>query len=284
MRERIGKIACTLYGLESMIYLTTGIIDQYDNPKVDLECVVTKAYSQDILRNIADFALNLMKSPATVAGHEVGVDVRDAMQLQCDETNGALKNHAGRIGLQHAMVRVLNILISDDLFYTRFFFCVVVFQEHFGHYARDYKDSVWLQFGLANPTIEFIEPKLDLWYHLHPTFKELAEDLEFSILRLRYASEMLLTRYDSSVGERQNDIKHLGEAAMWNYAMFASIGRASRAYCIGLRYSAYETILADSLFIMGTENNLQTALNIKHQRNEYSEEHKEIFDFISTHR
>lgn len=104
IRESVGKIACNLYGLESMIYLTTGIIDQYDNPKVDLECIVTKAYSQDILRNITDFAMNLVNTSITVAGHPVGLDIRDAIQLQYMETSGALKSHAGQIGIQHAMV------------------------------------------------------------------------------------------------------------------------------------------------------------------------------------
>lgn len=119
MREKIGQIACNLYGLESMIYLTTGIIDQYDNPKVDLECVATKAYSQNILRKIIDFALNLMNAPTTVAGHAVGVDVQDAMQLQYDETNGALKRHAGRIGLQRALVTIWPFLFSNICFDQR---------------------------------------------------------------------------------------------------------------------------------------------------------------------
>lgn len=109
MRECIGKLACKMYGLESMIYLTTGIIDQYDNPKVNLECAVTKAYSQDVLRNVTDFALNLVNTPATVADHPVGLDIRDAIQLQHIETSGALKSHVGQIGLQHAMVQPFSI-------------------------------------------------------------------------------------------------------------------------------------------------------------------------------
>lgn len=115
MRENIGKMACSLYGLESMIYLTTGIIDQYDNPKVDLECIVTKAYSQDILRNITDFAMNLVKTPTTVADHPVGLDLRDAIQLQYAETSGALKRHAGQIGIQHAMVQFKHTLLSKTI-------------------------------------------------------------------------------------------------------------------------------------------------------------------------
>lgn len=158
------------------------------------------------------------------------------------------------------------------------------FQEHFGRNASDYKDSMLQKIGLSEPTIEYIESKLFLWYFLHPTFKELAEDLEFSILRLRYASEMLINRYGQSVGEQEIEIRKLGEAAMWNYAMFASIARASRAYCIGLRYSAYETILAECLMQIGSEHNLKTALDIKHNQNEFSEQHKTILSNILTHR
>lgn len=137
-----------------------------------------------------------------------------------------------------------------------------------------------IKFGLADPTIEHIESKLFLWHYLHPTFKELAENLEFSILRLRYASEILLNRYGESVGAREAEIEQLGEAAMLNFAMFASIGRASRSYCIGLQYSAHETILAESLFQIGTERVLKTALNLKHKRNEYIEQYKVIVENI----
>lgn len=140
-----------------------------------------------------------------------------------------------------------------------------------------------LKFGLADPTIEHIESKLLLWHYLHPSFKELAENLEFSILRLRYASEILLSRYGESVGERETEIKQLGELAMMNYAMFASIGRASRSYCIGLQYCAHETILAESLFQFGTEHILKTAVNFKHKQNEHNEQYKIIVDNILKH-
>lgn len=154
------------------------------------------------------------------------------------------------------------------------------FQDNFGRNARNYQDSMMMRLGLADPTIEYIEPKLMLWHYLHPTFKEQAENLEFSILRLRYASEILLNRYGESVGERETEIEKLGEAAMFNYAMFASIGRASRSYCIGLQYAAHETILAEGLFQIGTEQVLKTALDLKHKRNEYYEQYKAIVENI----
>lgn len=123
--------------------------------------------------------------------------------------------------------------------------------------------------GLGNPTIEYIDPKLYLEDFLHPTFKDLATDLEFSILRLRYSSEMLLSRYGNLCTQRsQAEIQDLGEAVMWIYAMFASIGRSSRSYCIGLRYSAYETVAAASL--MDAEPQiLKMALDIKRNQSGY---------------
>lgn len=87
-----------------MIYLSAGIIDTYDNPKVDLECAVTKAYSQDILRNLTKFAMDLIDTPVTIEGHPIELDIRNATQLQFYENSGALKSYAGRVGMQLAMV------------------------------------------------------------------------------------------------------------------------------------------------------------------------------------
>lgn len=107
VRYNLAKLACDVYGLESMIYLNAQIIDQYDNPKVDLECAITKAYSQDILRNITKFAMDLIDTPVTIAGHSVDLDIRNAIQLQYNETSSTLKSYVGRVGIQHAMVNIL---------------------------------------------------------------------------------------------------------------------------------------------------------------------------------
>lgn len=159
-----------------------------------------------------------------------------------------------------------------------------ILQEHFGHNTRDYQDSkILLKIGFSDPTIEYIDSKLHLWHYLHPTLKERAEDLEFSILRLRYACEILINRYGKSLGEREIEFERLGEAAMWNYALFASIARASRSYCIGLRFAAYETILAECLYEIGTETILNFALNMKNNQTEYSEQHKMIINNMLMH-
>lgn len=42
LRLTIGKHASAIYALESMLYLTTGIMDKYDNTNIDLETAIFK--------------------------------------------------------------------------------------------------------------------------------------------------------------------------------------------------------------------------------------------------
>lgn len=42
LRAAIGKYTCSIYALESMLYLTTGIMDKYDNSNVNLETAIFK--------------------------------------------------------------------------------------------------------------------------------------------------------------------------------------------------------------------------------------------------
>lgn len=136
-----------------------------------------------------------------------------------------------------------------------------------------------LKLGLGyTATIEDLETRHFLGDFLHPTLMDAANDLEYSILRLQYTSEMLLNRYGRLSSERHVEIQNLGEAAMQNYAMFASLARASRSYCIGLRYSVYETLAAGCLVQEFSRKILKMALDIKHNRSDATNDllHKTI--------
>lgn len=102
---------------------------------------------------------------------------------------------------------------------------------------------------------------------VHPSLVEMATELEFSIQRLQMSTEMLLNRYKSSAINHHYEIQNLGDAILQNYAMFASIGRASRAYCVGIRFSVYETLVAGCLIQAFSRNIRKMALDIKHKRN-----------------
>lgn len=105
VRFDLGKIATDIYALHSMIYLTTGIVDDYDNPKIDLEAAVTKAFSQDILMRCVQTAVHLIGMQATMSTHPLQQQILDALELQqMVESSKALKEYVAHVGLQHCAV------------------------------------------------------------------------------------------------------------------------------------------------------------------------------------
>lgn len=113
---------------------------------------------------------------------------------------------------------------------------------------------------------------------MHPSLVEIASDLDYSIQRLQYCAEMILNRYKDSATKQHTEIQALGETLLQNYAMFASIGRASRAYCVGLRYSTQETVVAGCLIQAFSRKIREMALDVKHKRSGFLEHNKTIAD------
>lgn len=103
--------------------------------------------------------------------------------------------------------------------------------------------------------------------------------LEESLVRMQIGTEMLLSRFGTDASERHLDICRLGEAAIRNYAMFASVGRASRSYCIGLRYSVYETVAAASLVELHASHILAMILEIKNS-SDNDEKHQNMAKLV----
>lgn len=97
--------------------------------------------------------------------------------------------------------------------------------------------------------IENPKRTLNINEYLHPSLDPAACWLEESILRHQLGTETLLSRYGPEIMQKHIEIIRIAESAILIYAMFASISRASRAYCIGLKYADYE-MLTTSTFIL----------------------------------
>lgn len=95
-----------------MIYMTTGFVDEYDNPKVVLEATVTKAFSQDILFRCVQTAIRLVGMQATTSAHPLHQNIQDALKIQnSNESSKALKEYAAFVGLQHSAVNTRKYFI-----------------------------------------------------------------------------------------------------------------------------------------------------------------------------
>lgn len=113
-----------------------------------------------------------------------------------------------------------------------------------------------------NKNIENLKCTIHVNYYLHPTLDPAAQWLEFSILRLQIGTELLLARYGVQILDKQLEIRRLSESAILTYAMFASISRASRSYCIGLQHCDYEMLMSSAFSYDGMINVRQLVRDI----------------------
>lgn len=105
-RHKLAELTCDLYALESMIYLTAGIVDSYENPKIDLESAIVKAFSLETLSHVAQLLLDFPASAFVIKGHQCEEYIRNVTQLRFSkESTEKLKLHIGSAGIQHCHVR-----------------------------------------------------------------------------------------------------------------------------------------------------------------------------------
>lgn len=116
---------------------------------------------------------------------------------------------------------------------------------------------------LKYQSIEHAEPKLDLLEHLHPSFDVATDHLERSIGRLCKGTDIMLANYGKDVMKQHVEILRLGESAIEIYALFCSVARASRSYCIGLRHADHERLIATCLAHTASEKVLQLMTEIE---------------------
>lgn len=106
---------------------------------------------------------------------------------------------------------------------------------------------------VKSSNIDNISTNMGLHEYVHPSLAGPSECIEHSVTRLKHCVEMLFNRYGNEIIEKQVEIAKLAEIISICFAMYASTSRASRSYCIGLRFADYELLSAHSICLDGRE-------------------------------
>lgn len=106
---------------------------------------------------------------------------------------------------------------------------------------------------LERSNIDNPRTNMELKEHVHPSLEPSAIMIEHSVARLQMSVDLLFSRYGSTIIHRHNETKRLAEMVTAIYAMFASVSRASRSYCIGLQFSDHELLTAMSICCDGRD-------------------------------
>nr|KAG5700843.1 hypothetical protein BaRGS_024229 [Batillaria attramentaria] len=228
IKEKFARMAVTAYAMESMAYLTAGIIDMYEEPDCAVEAAMVKVFSSEGCWTCVSECLQILGGLGYMKEYPYERYLRDARILLIFEgTNEILRLFVALQGLQHAgkqlkelVKKLRNPLNNPGLVIS----------------------TAWSR--VRSRTSGGPAAKLRLNEDLHPTFKKEAMALEKGVGQFQMAVESVLTRHGNKVVDQQMELKRLADIVMDLYAMTSVLSRASRSYCIGLRNAEHEVMLA----------------------------------------
>ncbi|XP_075166926.1 acyl-CoA dehydrogenase family member enigma [Haematobia irritans] len=234
VQTHLAKSCLSIYSMESMIYLTAGLLDEFNCPDVGLESAITKYYTLKEMLNISVRCLDMLGPKSLISGQSTEHFFRNASYLYSQgESIDNLSIFIALSGLQHA-----GSLMGDNIRKQR----NPLFNP--GHIFSKFMERT----SIDNPVT-----KMDLKENVHPTLEPGALCLEHSVARLQMCVDLLFTRYGNGVVERHNESRRIAEMVSTIYAMFASLSRASRSYCIGLQLADHEMLTAMAICADGRD-------------------------------
>lgn len=226
VQEVLGRMASTLYGMESMLYYTTGIMDTFENQDCTLEKAMVETYcTSECVARIYE-GLQLIGAQCYLRDNPYIQTFEDALSYTLfDGHNLDANTYVALVGLQHTGKN-----LHSHIFKLRnpFNFPEYILKWTMGKEHR-------IQLKLAD--------------HLHPSLSLGSKELEKCITRLQGVSVLLLERHGTNIPERQMELRRVGELATRTFALVTVLSRASRAYCIGLRNHDFDRHMAHSFAV-----------------------------------
>uniref|UniRef100_A0A2M4AH43 Putative very-long-chain acyl-coa dehydrogenase n=1 Tax=Anopheles triannulatus TaxID=58253 RepID=A0A2M4AH43_9DIPT len=244
VREQLARMACTIYAAESLIYMTTSLMDDFENQDVDVEAAITKVFSAEQLVQFAALPLKLLGPHAMASDSSFDSLLSAALKLYVGiESLDSVKFFIALAGLQYAGMQTYEVIKRD---------------RNPAMNPSHVLSKLFEKTSIANP-----KKFADLQQFFHPSLDPAAHWIEYSIVRLKLAAECVLSRHGAEVIDRHVELARLANIAIMIYAMIASASRASRSYCIGLRHADQEIHLANMFGMEMSEKVRLLALDLE---------------------
>lgn len=133
VKDKMSSLLISTYALESMLYYTAGLEDEFDNQDLSMESAITKYYSLNTLMKSASYSMEFMGSKSLLGGEKTDFFFRIASELFTQgEPIESLRSFIGLSGLQHAGVIIYflfnPIVINEFIQYSCIKFAVLRLQ------------------------------------------------------------------------------------------------------------------------------------------------------------
>ncbi|XP_037658862.1 complex I assembly factor ACAD9, mitochondrial isoform X2 [Choloepus didactylus] len=241
IKEKFALLAQKAYVMESMAYLTAGMLDRPGLPDCSIEAAMVKVFSSEGAWQCVSEALQILGGSGYVKDHPYERLLRDARILLIFEgTNEILRMYIALTGLQYAG-RILTTRVNE---LKRGNVSTVL--ETVGRRLRDSMGQT-VDLGLTG--------KLGV---VHPSLADSANKLEENVYYFGQTVETLLLRFGKTIVEEQLVLKRVANILINLYGMTAVLSRASRAIRSGLRNHDHELLLANMFCMEAYYQNLFT--------------------------
>ncbi|XP_076863754.1 complex I assembly factor ACAD9, mitochondrial isoform X2 [Brachyhypopomus gauderio] len=229
IQEKFAIMAQNAFVMESMAYLTAGMMDRPGVPDCSVEAAMVKVFSSEGAWVCVSEALQVLGGVGYTKNYPLERYLRDCRILQIFEgTNEILRMYIALTGMQYAG-KILTGKIKEMKSGS-----VGVAFEMLGKKLKD---------SLGKNKDQGLTGKDGV---VHPSLAESADMLEQNVSLFGSTVESLLYRYGKTIVEEQLVLKRVADALINIYAMTAVLSRASRSISIGLRDHDHEVLLANT--------------------------------------
>ncbi|XP_076477001.1 complex I assembly factor ACAD9, mitochondrial isoform X2 [Bombus vancouverensis nearcticus] len=221
VKRILGEISFCLYTMESMAYLTTGMIDDYKNMNADVEEAIIETYCANNCLKCIQSGLQLVGARSYMKNQSYIEAFHDAMALTTMDINNLDANTFASA----SVIQFLGQTVS-------------------GHIYKKRNSFQFPFYNMFDKMFDRYMIKLNAGEYFHPTFKYAVAYMEDAINRLKDAILILFEEEGTNIIERYTDLQRITTMLTEIYATYANLTRASRSYCIGARNSDLEKDLA----------------------------------------
>jgi len=229
IQEKFAVMALNAFVMESMAYLTAGMMDKPGLPDCSVEAAMVKVFSSEGGWICVSEALQVFGGLGYTKNYPFERYVRDCRILPIFEgTNEILRMYIALTGMQYAG-KVLTGKIKEMK-----------------------KGNIGLAMGMLGKKLRSsVGGSVDLGLTgkdgvVHPSLAESAKNFEKNVNAFGSTVESLLYRYGKTIVDEQLVLKRVADVLINLYAMTAVLSRASRSISIGLRNHDHEVLLANT--------------------------------------
>ncbi|XP_054640650.1 complex I assembly factor ACAD9, mitochondrial [Dunckerocampus dactyliophorus] len=229
IQEKFALMALNAFVMESMAYLTAGMMDRPGLPDCSLEAAMVKVFSSEGGWICVSEALQVLGGLGYTKNYPYERYVRDCRILPIFEgTNEILRMYIALTGMQYAGKTLT------------------------GKIQEMKKGNVGMALGMVGKKMKNLfgsSPDFGLRGKngvVHPNFEESALKFEQNVHLFGLTVENLLYRYGKSIVDEQLVLKKVADVLINLYAMTAVLSRSSRSISLGLRNHDHEVLLTNT--------------------------------------